>query len=354
MLRRELDFELPGELIAQAPIEPRDASNLLVLDRAAGRIEHTIFRELPRLLRPGDVLVINDTRVIPARFFARRASGGRVEGFFLRDAGTGWRVLLRPSARLSLDEQLTVLDRRGRSTGQQLLIIERHDRGEWMIRAQGIADPLEFLDRFGSTPLPPYIRRPEGPEEADTQRYQTVYASAPGAVAAPTAGLHFTHSLMEKIVAGGVALARVTLHVGLGTFAPLDVEDLRHHAMHTETWRAGAATLRDLHAARLAGGRIVAVGTTAARVLESLPLRLGDASAPPGDVDLGGETAIFIFPPYEFRNVDAMITNFHLPRSTLLALVMALAGVAPVRRAYAQAVERRYRFFSYGDAMFIA
>ncbi len=353
MLRRELDFELPEDLIAQTPVEPRDASRLLMLDRGHEKTDHAIFRDLPRRLRPGDILVANDTRVIPARFFARRASGGRVEAFFLSDAGAGWRVLLRPSARLALDEELTVLDRGGVNTLQRIRIIERHERGEWLIRADGFADPLPFLERFGSTPLPPYIRRPEGPAREDSTRYQTVYAAVPGAVAAPTAGLHFTQPLLETLAREGVKFARLTLHVGLGTFAPLDVEDLRHHTMHSETWRASAATLRDLHAARLAGGRIIAVGTTVARVLESLPLRLGDPSAPPDAVDLGGETAIFIYPPYEFRNVDALITNFHLPRSTLLALVMAFAGVMPVRRAYAQAVERRYRFFSYGDAMFI-
>lgn len=351
MLRAELDYDLPESLIAQTPLEPRDSSRLLVLDRARGAIEHAVFRDLPAWLRAGDILVANDARVIPARFFARRASGGRVEGFYLGEAAAGWRVLLRPSARLAVAETLTVLDHDGAAGAAKLEIAERRERGEWLVRGAG--EGLAFLEKYGSTPLPPYIRRAEGPSADDARRYQTVYAAAPGAVAAPTAGLHFTTALLETLAARGVQLARVTLHVGLGTFAPLDVEDLRQHAMHAEAWRASAQTLRELHAARKAGGRIVAIGTTAARVLESLPQRLGDDPVQCPHGDCAGETSIFIYPPYEFRNVDALITNFHLPRSTLLALVMALAGRELIHRAYAEAIERRYRFFSYGDAMLI-
>jgi len=454
MLRRELHYHLPPELIAQQPAEPRDASRLLVLDRRSGAIAHHVFRELGRFLRPGDCLVLNDTRVIPARFFCRRASGGRVEGLFLHSDGGEWRVLLRPAARLKVGERLSPcaeLKEPGGSgrlgpLGQQaghadpeeagetpappsqdgahhglrhttepgavsgaglrptrmgeppaadvsLRLVAAHPRGEWAVVPEPACDPLAWLARHGQTPLPPYIHRAGGPDAHDLERYQAVYAARPGAVAAPTAGLHFTPALLDELAAAGVERVAVTLHVGPGTFQPVDVEDLADHPMHAEYYAVAADVAERLAAVRRAGGRIVAVGTTAARVLESLPGVLGEgglagergagerrgelgaaASFPrtressaasaesPPDVpaagaspseSLSGWTRIFIYPPYTFRNVDVLLTNFHLPESTLLALVMALGGVDAVRAAYAAAVAERYRFYSYGDAMVV-
>lgn len=346
----ELQFDLPPELIAQRPIEPRDASRLLVLDRAGVALRERVFREIDQELRAGDLLVVNDTQVVPARFFARRSTGGRIEAFFLNAGGDRWRVLLSPSARLKVGERLRVEvgEHSSRPTGAvdvALELVERRDRGEWIIRPEPPTSWLSLLHAIGQTPLPPYIHRDGAPDERDRQRYQTVYAERPGAVAAPTAGLHFTPELLQRLRAVGVGLARVTLHVGLGTFATVDAEDLNDHRMHAEWYEVSAETLSQLRAARSAGGRIVAVGTTSCRVLESIEL----ASSGP----LAGWTSILIQPPYRTRNVDALITNFHLPGSTLIALVMAIAGVERIRGAYRHAVDRGYRFFSYGDAMLI-
>jgi S-adenosylmethionine:tRNA ribosyltransferase-isomerase len=345
MLIQELQYDLPPELIAQRPAEPRDASRLLVLDRATGHMEHRRFSDVSAFLRPGDVLVLNDTRVIPARFFCRRQTGGRIEGLFLRDAGNAWRVLLKPSGRLQVGEKLACLDGK-----VELLLIERHPRGEWQVGPEPPTPWLELLERVGQTPLPPYIRpdsagRAGAPDASDRERYQTVYAERPGAVAAPTAGLHFTPALLRMIAQRGAKLARVTLHVGLGTFAPIDVEDLSEHKMHSEWFEIRDEALATIRAARAAGGRIIAVGTTAVRVLESVPALESSGHC--------GWTKIFIYPPYRFRHVDALMTNFHMPGSTLLALVMAFASPEQIRSAYRQAIERRYRFYSYGDAMLI-
>ncbi len=347
MRRDELDYHLPPERIAQKPVEPRDASRLLVLERRGGRIDHAVFRQIGRYLRRGDVLVLNDTRVLPARFFARRPGGGRVEALFLREEPDAcWRVLLRPSRRVRVGQIL----RPERDDAVVLHVVRRDERGQWLLRPEPPTAPVAWLERVGLAPLPPYIQRPDAPDPEDARRYQTVYARQPGAVAAPTAGLHFTPRLLAELRAAGIGQAFVTLHVGLGTFAPIEVEDLRQHRMHSEWYHAPLETLRRLHAARRAGGRIVAVGTTSARVLESLPYALGQSEpAEPAS----GWTDLFIYPPYAFRNVDALVTNFHLPGSTLLALVMALAGIEPVRHAYRQAIEQGYRFYSYGDAMLI-
>jgi S-adenosylmethionine:tRNA ribosyltransferase-isomerase len=358
----ELQYDLPPELIAQHPVEPRDASRLLVLDRARGRIEHRTFGDIGEYLAAGDCLVLNDTRVIPARFFGQRQSGGKVEGLFLREDGENWRVLLKPSARLKVGERLACV---GSEVG--LVIVARGERGEWLVRPEPAVSPLEWLARFGRTPLPPYIRRGVtghgDPEAGDTERYQTVYAARPGAVAAPTAGLHFTADLLGRLAAGGVRRADVTLHVGAGTFVPIEAEDLADHRMHAEWYEVTVEALAEIGRAREGGGRIVAVGTTAARVLESLAANV--ASAPRGRRGLSAITAdtavphmcgwtdIFIYPPYRFRLVDRLLTNFHLPGSTLLALVMALASPELIRAAYQAAIERRYRFYSYGDAMLI-
>ncbi len=367
----DLQYDLPPGFIAQYPAEPRDSSRLLVLDRSSGRIEHRIFWDLPEYLRFGDCLVLNDTRVIPARFFCRRASGGRVEGLFLHEQGRSWRVMLKPAARLRTGQRLAC-----EGSTVSLVVGERLDRGEWLVRPEPPVLPLEWLGQVGRTPLPPYIRRGVNGggdvEPLGSERYQTVYAERPGAVAAPTAGLHFTPRLLDRITRLGVRQAKVTLHVGSGTFVPIEVEDLAQHRMHAEWLEVGSAAIEVLGLTRRAGGRIVAVGTTSVRVLESLPTLKADGTfgtdarllweakgAASGRLgrdpagSLSGWTDVFIYPPYDFRNVDRLVTNFHLPGSTLLALVMAFAGPELIRRAYREAIDQRYRFYSYGDAMLI-
>ena len=345
MKRDELDFDLPEELIAQRPAVPRDAARLLVVNRDANSIEHHTFLDLTGYLRSGDALVLNNTRVLPARFFCRRSTGGEIEALFLRAADNAWRVLLRPSARLRIGETLYCV-----AADQGFEIRTRLDRGEWEIQPVPPVDPVTLLERIGQTPLPPYIRRPEQPDAADRERYQTVYAEHAGAVAAPTAGLHFTPELLEEIEAAGVQVVRLTLHVGMGTFAPILADDLSDHLMHAEYYEIAGETLADLNRVRRSGGRIVAVGTTSVRVLETLSGRLG-ADMP--ERTHTGWTNIFIYPPYQYRNVDRLLTNFHLPGSTLIALVMAFADRDLIRAAYQAAIEARYRFYSYGDAMLI-
>lgn len=342
----QLHYDLPAELIAQRPAEPRDASRLLVLERATGRIQHRTFRDIGQYLRPHDALVLNDTRVIPARFFCRRATGGKIEVLFLHETDRRWCVLLKPAARLRVGERLTCP-----GGDCRLVICERLERGEWSVRPEPPLRPVDLLQRIGQTPLPPYIRRHPKPDAQDAERYQTVYARRAGAAAAPTAGLHFTLDLLRKLRDADVTIANVTLHVGLGTFAPINVKDLTRHHMHAEFCQIDAQTVKTLHATRARGGRIVAVGTTSVRVLESLASELGSPTAP--QAAWSGWTDVFIYPPYRFRNVDALLTNLHLPRSTLLALVMAFADIEPTRSAYRQAIEQRYRFYSYGDATLI-
>ncbi len=336
----EFDYDLPPELIAQTPIEPRDGSRLLVVDRAQGILAHRLFADLPRLLHRGDVLVLNDSRVLPARLHGRRApSGGAAELLLLRDLGQcRWLCLSRPAKRIRTGCRL--------SFGSDALIAvvrEELDEGQRVIEFD--VEPGEFaglLARFGEMPLPPYIHRPlENPE-----RYQTVYAREPGSAAAPTAGLHFTPALLDRMEHMGIAIAYVTLHVGLGTFRPVQVDEVDDHRMHAEYGVLPAETAATIGKARARGGRVVAVGTTAVRVLESAAL-VGP------DMAWSGWTDIFIYPGFRFRAVDALVTNFHLPRSTLLMLVSALAGKALIDQAYATAVADRYRFFSFGDAMLI-
>lgn len=385
MKRAELLFDLPDDLIAQRPAAPRDASRLMVIDRGNSSITHHTFRDLPGFLRPGDCLVLNDTRVVPARFFLRRASGGRVEALFVHESTAGdaatpprWRVQLKPSARLRVGEQLQC------ETEAQIAfeILERHERGAWTIAPAQMADTWDLLNRIGETPLPPYIAldstgRDGHPDATDLDRYQTVYARDPGAVAAPTAGLHFTPQLLDEIRRAGISIAYVTLHVGPGTFTPIDADDLREHRMHAEQFSITRQTIELINATRQRDDRVIAVGTTSARVLETVT-REGtndrdefDTLDQNRDRDEGlagngenseqnkqhatatGWTDIFIYPPYSFHGIDAMLTNFHLPGSTLVALVMALGGVDLIRRAYEEAVAQRYRFYSYGDAMFI-
>ena len=343
----DFDFDLPDELIAQHPSEPREASRLMVVDRARGTIAHHRFGELPELLDARDILARNDTRVLPARLIGRREStGGKWEGLFLRDlADEAWEILATTRGRPAPGERVVV----GR--GLSLELLSRGAGGRWIVRPlrQGDADraasTLTLLERHGQTPLPPYIR--QGKETAgDRTRYQTVYAHHPGSVAAPTAGLHFSEDVFAHLAARGIAWVDLTLHVGIGTFRPIEAEALDDHVMHAEWADLSPHTAAALNARRALGGRIVAVGTTSARTLET-------AAASGGLEPFTGSTGLFIRPGHVFRGLDALITNFHLPRSSLLVLVSALAGVELIRAAYAEAIRRRYRFFSYGDAMLI-
>lgn len=337
-----LDYTLPPHLIAQEPLAQRDRARLLVVRRREGALAHHVFRDLPELLRPGDLLVRNDTRVLRARIYGRRAdTGGRWEGLFLKQTADGrWELLAQTRGRPRAGERIVVGD-----GPLELALRGRTADGHWLAEPNLPGAPVELLERFGSMPLPPYIRQGHA-APGDVERYQTVFAAKPGAVAAPTAGLHFTPELFERLRERGVAAADVTLHVGEGTFAPLRDGDLAKHVMHREWCELPAATADAIRACKARGGRVVAVGTTAARTLETV------AAAGPVR-PWAGETALFIHPPYEFRAVDALITNFHLPRTTLLLLVAAVAGADLTKRAYETAVAEGYRFYSYGDAMLI-
>ena len=339
MHRSDFAYDLPAELIAQAPLPERAASRLLAVDGAAGTWRDAMFRDLPVLLRPGDLLVLNDTRVIPARVFGRKESGGRLELLVERLEGERGLVgQLRvskspaPGTRLLFygDATATVTGRTGPGGEMFQLLFDQ--------------PVLPWLERAGHIPLPPYIRRAD--EAMDRDRYQTVYGRTPGAVAAPTAGLHFDHALLEQLAAVGVQTASITLHVGAGTFQPVRADDPREHRLHAEWIDVGADACAAIAATRAAGGRVVAVGTTVVRSLET--------AARDGAVEpFQGETELFILPGYRFRAIDALVTNFHLPESSLLMLVCAFGGQETILGAYRHAVAERYRFFSYGDAMFI-
>jgi S-adenosylmethionine:tRNA ribosyltransferase-isomerase len=342
----DFDYHLPPELIAQSPAPERDAARMLVLHRDGGRIEHRIVRELPEYVEPGDVAVVNNTRVIPARVYGHKeGSGGRVEIFFLEERPDGtWDVLLRsrrrpkPGARIPLGS--------GRAHAE---LIEELGGGAARVRIESDIPVLDLLEAEGRTPLPPYIRRPAGEPEPpeDRERYQTVFARRPGAVAAPTAGLHFTPGLIAELRRGGVETVEVTLHVGPGTFRPVAAEDLSDHRMDSERYEITPDAAWSINMARRTGHRVLAVGTTSVRTLESAVRSDGTVASG------GGRSELFIHPPYEFGCVGAMLTNFHLPRSTLLMLVSAFAGREAVLDAYATAVGERYRFYSYGDCMLI-
>jgi len=346
----DFDYDLPADLIAQAPAAARDASRLMVLDRATGCVAHRRFTDLPDLLRAGDLLVVNDTAVIPARFDCRRRTGGRIEGLFCREDAPGkWEVMLKGAARCRTGEALTFVG----DESVRAVLESRVGEGLWRVRIDPAIGAMDLLGRIGRTPLPPYIRRPGPMRDADDRRaYQTVYAARPGAVAAPTAGLHFTPEVFSALARRGVERAAVTLHVGLGTFAPVKAERVEDHRMHAEWYELGPGAADAVARARRRGRRVVAVGTTSVRVLEAVA-----AAGPIGPAS--GWTDLFIHPPATFAVADAMLTNFHLPRSTLLMLVSAFAapgatdGIAMIRAAYAQAVPQRYRFYSYGDAMLI-
>jgi S-adenosylmethionine:tRNA ribosyltransferase-isomerase len=332
-------------LIAQHPCEPRDASRLMVLRRATGQIEHAAFRDLADYLGADDCLVLNKTRVLPAKFVARRATGGKLDALFVRELSPGrWHVMLSGAKRVRAGEALS-LD----GTDARMKLLRRLDRGLCEVDIDPSQSAEVVLAQIGSAPLPPYIRRDEGDaslRRADRQRYQTVFASTPGAVAAPTAGLHFTSDLLDDLRRKGVTTVEVLLHVGLGTFQPVEVSNLADHPMHSEYFELSQEAATRIDLARSGQGRAIAVGTTSVRVLETCG-RDGELRPQSGWTD------ILIYPPYEFRITDVLLTNFHLPGSTLLALVCALAGREFTMRAYSLAVRERYRFYSYGDAMLI-
>lgn len=343
-----LDYDLPAELIAQQPAARRSESRLLALSRAGGDICDRCFSDLPQLLRKGDCLVLNNTRVLPARFYGRRTTGGRIEGLYLHEIRPGtWLVMLKGTRKLK-DSETFVLRDTAKSDFCRARLVEKQGQGRCLIEIDSDDDTQSILEAIGFPPLPPYIRRDDDPDKAveDKQRYQTVYASENGAVAAPTAGLHFTQELLDRLREIGVVTAQVTLHVGAGTFKPVKAEDLEDHEIHREWYSIDADNARIVNEAKSRAGRIVAVGTTSVRTLESVALA--------GRVEAcSGTTQLFITPGYQFEIVDAMITNFHLPRSTLLALVAAFAGLENIMAAYRQAIGQRYRFYSYGDAMLI-
>lgn len=342
----DYDYELPEDLIAQWPQADRHNARMMVVDRRRQMLTHWLVRNLAELLRPADVLVINETRVVAARLLgARSETGGRWEGLFLAADERGWwRILSRTRGKPKPGETIRLLNRFGRDD-IELRLVEKDADGVWTVEPLSREPWHELLDRVGRVPLPPYIRGGEMREE-DRDRYQTVYARKLGSAAAPTAGLHFTPKLLSDIEEAGIAIARLTLHVGLDTFRTIKRATLAEHRMHREWGEIDEPTAELIRERRAAGGRIVAVGTTSVRVLETAS-RGGELRA------WSGETDLFIRPPYEFRAVDALLTNFHLPRTTLLVLVRTFAGDALARRAYEEAIAERYRFFSYGDAMLI-
>ena len=376
----DLQYELPPERIAQEPADRRDASRLLVCDRSTGRRRHETFDRLPGLLPPGALLVLNDTRVLPARLELRRVTGGRTAGLFLCEPEPGvWEIMLTGSSRLRMGEELAI-----EASGRTLRLVERIAPGTWRAEPVPPGDAFAILNECGRTPLPPYIKRgriedtafgrdakgsasrnhdrtaddhaqspapsPQSQdrrEARDRERYQTVYARCPGAIAAPTAGLHFTPAVFEALDAAAIERVFVTLHVGAGTFAPIRCDDLADHEMHAEWYECPPATASAVNTARVEGRPVVAVGTTSVRVLESCAGQTGQVAAG------SGWTRLFIHPPYRYRAVDKLLTNFHLPGSTLLAMVFALAGRENILAAYEDAIRHDYRFYSYGDAMLI-
>lgn len=344
----DFDFDLPPDLIAQTPPAQRGASRLLALARASGRVSHHQFSDLPSLLRAGDLLVVNDTRVFPARLIGHRLpGGGAAECFLVRPTGhrDEWLALVHPGQRLREGARMA-FETGGRRLNAEVVSLHFHGRRTVRLWTEDGSSVQQAIDAIGHIPLPPYIKRDDAPDDRD--RYQTVFARDRGSIAAPTAGLHFTPALLEALDARGVQRAAVTLHVGYGTFQPIRVDRVEDHQMEAEHYEVSPATAMALTAARREGRRIITVGTTSTRTVESL------AIDPDGEVRSGrGETALFIHPGYQFKLVTGLITNFHLPRSSLIMLVSALAGREPVLAAYAAAVSERYRFYSYGDAMLV-
>lgn len=342
MRTSDYDYHLPPELIAQVPADRRDESRLLVVHRETGALEHRVFSDVLELLAPGDVLVLNETRVFPARIRGRKPTGAPAEVLLLRPASEDerdWEALVRPGGKLKPGRVIVVDDR------LSIRMVDSVSGGGRLVRLEGDEPPLDAIERVGEMPLPPYIEREA--DAGDRERYQTVYARARGSVAAPTAGLHFTPAVLDALRQKGVELVHLVLHVGVGTFRPVDEEDLARHEMHAEWFEVPEPAAAALNGVRGRGGAVWAVGTTVARTLESVASEDGTIRA------ASGWTDIFIRPPYRFRAVDRLVTNFHLPRSTLLMLVSAIAGYERTMAAYSEAVRQRYRFYSYGDAMVI-
>jgi S-adenosylmethionine:tRNA ribosyltransferase-isomerase len=353
---REFDFDLPAELIAQVPNPRRDKSRLLVLQRGAGHIAHRTFHDLLDYLQPQDVLVLNDSKVIPARLRGVNQSGGEFEILLLEENTVNdWWGMLRPGKKARLNTKIILTDGSGQLTDVEATVIDRNGEGHRRLQFSNTTNISKLLNQLGETPLPPYIRRHSRSDlELDSERYQTVYARISGSIAAPTAGLHFTKELLDRIRTAGVHVCYVTLHVGMGTFGPVKAEQLSEHVMHEERFEISAEAAKTINTAKAAGARIIAVGTTSLRVLETLGAKAQ------GEVRSDrGRTRLFIYPPWRFIIVDALLTNFHLPRSTLLMLASAFAapgkthGRKMILSAYAEAIRNRYRFFSYGDAMLI-
>ena len=342
----QYDYELPRRLIAQSPAARRVDARLLVVDRSRNSLTHKHIRDLPELLGPKDCLVVNDTRVVPARLVGRRTrTGGHWEGLFLEaDAAGLWRLMCKTRGKLAEDETITLIGAVGKEDIRLRLAAKQPD-GTWIARPESHEETLALLQRVGRVPLPPYIRKGEM-VEADRRHYQTVYAEKPGAIAAPTAGLHFTRSLLRKLENRGTTICRLTLHVGPDTFRPITTESLAEHEMHSEWGSIDRENVDKILECRSRGGRAIAVGTTSVRLLET--------SASSGTLEpFTGRTDLFIRPPYRFHAIDALLTNFHLPRTTLLVLVQTFGGEELVKRAYEEAIREEYRFYSYGDAMLI-
>jgi len=342
MFVKDFNYHLPAELIARYPASERDASRLMLLDRQTGAVGEDVFRNISTQLVPGDLLVMNDTRVIPARLFGNKDTGGKVEIFLLRREdceAERWSCLMRSSK--GFREGLLI----HLAAGVTAKICAKLDNESWQVEFAGTENFSDWLEREGHIPLPPYLQRED--EVQDRERYQTVFAQNAGAVAAPTAGLHFTRELLAEVESKGIQITRLTLHTGLGTFQPMRVERVKDHKIHTEHYSIPAATADAICSTKARGGRVVAVGTTTARALEHAAIGAGNVRSGDGKAD------IFIFPGYTFAVVDALVTNFHLPESTLLMLVSAFAGRDFVLEAYREAVSRGFRFYSYGDAMFI-
>lgn len=354
MKTADFDYELPEELIAQTPAEPRDSSRLMVLERSAGQLEHRGFRDLTTFLRPGDLLVLNDTRVIPARLPARKkGTGGRAEILLLEKGDNERWLALVGGRKVRAGTELELINRESEITGLEARVVAEKDGGQRVIEFNRPAG--EWLAEFGQTPLPPYIRGYSG----DPERYQTIYSRHEGSAAAPTAGLHFTPELLFGLREKGVGLAFVTLRIGLDTFKPIEEAEVAAHRIHTEWARLSPETARLVNETRLAGGRIIAVGTTAVRTLETAALIANPDICEEGQCGwttvaaFEGATDLYITPGFRFLAVDGLLTNFHLPRSTLILLVSAFAGKNAIKEAYASAIEHRYRFYSFGDAMLI-
>lgn len=342
MLISDFDYDLPENLIAQAPLENRESSRMLIVDRAAGRLTDGYFYDFTDFARPGDVVVINNTRVFPARLFGRLETGARVEIFLVKETGERvWETLARPARRLKTGKKIVF--------GEKLTaeVLDKTVDGRVRVRFETEGDFDEIVDEIGRTPLPPYIKREDGSTDADRERYQTVFARERGAIAAPTAGLHFTPEILEKLETKGTAIAEVTLHVGYGTFEPVRVRDLSRHSVMPEQYEIGDAAALLLNSAKAEGRRIIAIGTTTTRALETVMTKHGRFEAERESANLT------IIPGYKFKAVDALLTNFHLPQSSLLVLVSTFAGHELIMKAYRHAVRERYRFYSYGDCMLI-